>query len=73
MIKRGAKIPFLEGDKMLDHVEILYNGNKNYIIDRNMWYDSPDLGRYEEWLVNQIVDFITFNSDCDSNIKIKFS
>lgn len=53
-----------EGDKMLDHVEIIYdNGNNNYIIDREMWYDSPDLGCYEEWLVNQIVDFITFNSD----------
>lgn len=49
---------------MLDHVEILYNGNnKNYIIDREMWYDSPDLGCYEEWLVNQIVGFISFNSD----------
>lgn len=57
---------------MLDHVEIIYdNGNNNYIIDREMWYDSPDLGCYdspdlgcyEEWLVNKIVDFITFNSD----------
>ena len=49
---------------MLDYVEILYNGNnKNYIIDRNMWYDSPDLGCYEEWLVKMIVDFISFNSD----------
>lgn len=49
---------------MLDHVEIIYdNGDNNYIIDREMWYVSPDLGCYEEWLVNQIVDFISFNSD----------
>lgn len=40
---------------MLDHVEIIYdNGNNNYIIDREMWYDSSDLGCYEEWLVNKI-------------------
>lgn len=49
---------------MLDHVEIIYdNGNNNYIIDREMWYDSPDLGCYEDWLVKMIVDFISFNSD----------
>lgn len=49
---------------MLDHVEIIYdNGNNNYIIGRKMWYDSPDLGCYEAWLVNQIVDFISLNSD----------
>ena len=49
---------------MIDHVEIIYNcGNNNYIIDRKMWYDSPDLGSYEEWLVKNIVDFISFNSD----------
>lgn len=28
-----------------------------------MWHNSPCVGQYEEWLVNQIVDFITFNSD----------
>lgn len=49
---------------MLDHVEILYDDcNKNYIIDREMWYNSPCVAQYEEWLVNQIVDFIKFNSD----------
>ena len=49
---------------MLDHVEIIYNnGNNNYIIDREMWYNLPCIGQYEEWLVNQIVDFIAFNSD----------
>ena len=28
-----------------------------------MWYDSQDLGCYEDWLVKMIVDFISFNSD----------